>query len=128
MSIDENKEAVRRFLAAISKGGDIDQIDELVAPGYVNRGMGNVDLAGFKAMLATMPGATDVEINDVLGEGDAVVLRSTMSITLGTGQTLSARALTFYHLANGKILEDDTMTTPDLSQILGSTIPATAGA
>ncbi len=128
MSTDENKQVVRRFLAAISKGGDIDQIDELVAPGYVNRGMGNVDLAGFKTMLATMPGATDVEINDVLGEGDAVVLRSTMSITLGTGQTLSARAMTFYRLANGKILEDDTMTTPDLTQILSSMIPATAGA
>jgi hypothetical protein len=29
----------------------MDLIDELVAPNYVNRGMGNVDLAGFKAML-----------------------------------------------------------------------------
>ena len=124
MSIDENKQVVRRFLAAISKGGDIDQIDELVAPGYVNRGMGNVDLAGFKAMLATMPGATDVEINDVLGEGDAVVLRTSMSITLGTGKTISARAMTFYRLADGKIVEDDTITTPDLTQLLGSTIPA----
>ncbi len=127
MSTDENKQTVRRFLAAISKGGDTDQIDRLVAPGYVNRGMGNLDLAGFKAMLATMPAATDVEINDLLGEGDGVVLRSTMSITLGTGETLSARALTFYRLANGKIVEDDTMTTPDLTQILGSAIPATAG-
>ena len=126
MSIDENKAVVRRFLTAISSGGNIDLIDELVAPNYVNRGMGNVDLAGFKAMLSGMQGASDFAIDDLVAEGDAVVLRSTMNITLGSGQKISARAITFYRLAGGRIVEDDTMTTPDLAQILGGQVPTLA--
>jgi ketosteroid isomerase-like protein len=127
MSIDENKMVVRRFLTAISSGGNIDLIDDLVAPNYVNRGMGNVDLAGFKAMLSGMQGASDVEIQDLVAEGDAVVVRTTMQISLASGRKVSARAITYYRLANGRIVEDDTMTTPDLSQLLGDTVPAQAG-
>ena len=59
-----------RFLREISSGGNLDRIDELVAPNYVNRGMGNVDLAGFKAMLSGMPAASDVEIEALVAEGD----------------------------------------------------------
>src|SRR5438105_12389486 len=86
MSIDENKAVVRRFLTAISSGGNIDLIDELVAPNYVNRGMGNVDLAGFKAMLSGMPAASDVEIEALVAEGYAVVLRATMNISVASGR------------------------------------------
>ena len=58
---------MRRFLREISSGGgNRDRIDELVAPNYVNRGMGNVDLAGFKAMLSGTPAASDVEIEDLV--------------------------------------------------------------
>jgi ketosteroid isomerase-like protein len=127
VSIDENKDVVRRFLTAISSGGNIDLIDELVAPHYVNRGMGNVDLAGFKAMLSGMQGATDFAIEDLVAEGDAVVVRSTMNITLPGGKRVSARAITYYRLANGRIVEDDTMTTPDLTQLLGDSMPGSAG-
>lgn len=119
MSIDENKAVVRRFLAAIASGGNIDLVDQLVAPNYVNRGMGNVDLAGLKAMLSGMQGASEFEIEDLVAEGDAVVLRGTMKITLGSGKKVAARNITFYRLAEGKIVEDDTMTTPALTQLLG---------
>lgn len=128
MSVVKNKEVVRRFLEAISSGGNIDLIDELVAPNYVNRGMGNVDLAGFKTMLLGMQGASDVVIEDLIAENDAVVMRSTMHITLAGGEKLSVRAITFYRFADGRIVEDDTMTTPDLAQILGGEVPAQAGA
>lgn len=127
MSIDENKAVVRRFLTAISSGGNIDLIDTLVAPNYVNRGLGNVDLAGFKAMLSGMQGASDVEIQDLVAEGDAVVARSTMHISLASGKKVSVRAITYYRLAGGRIVEDDTITTPDLTQLLGDAIPAPAG-
>ena len=127
MSIDENKAVVRRFLTAISSGGNIDLIDELVASNYVNRGMGNVDLAGFKAMLSGMQGASDFEIDDLVAEGDAVVLRITMHMTLAGGKKVSAQAITFYRLSDGRIVEDDTMTTPDLTQLLDDTLLAPAG-
>jgi len=122
----ENKDVVRRFLKEISSGGNLDAIDELVASNYVNRGMGNLDLAGFKAMLSGMQAASDVVIEDLVAEDDAVVLRSNMNITLGSGQKISARAITFYRLAGGRIVEDDTMTTPDLAQILGGQVPTLA--
>jgi SnoaL-like polyketide cyclase len=127
MSIDENKAVVRRFLTEISGGGNIDLIDQLVAPNYVNRGLGNVDLAGFKAMISGMQAASDVAIEDLVAEGDAVVVRATMNITLAGGRKVSARAITYYRLEDGKIVEDDTMTTPDLAQLLGGTTPATGG-
>ena len=75
-----------RFLREISSGGNLDRIDELVAPNYVNRGMGNVDLAGFKAMLSGMPAASDVESEALVAEGDAVVLRAIMNISLASGR------------------------------------------
>jgi len=118
---------VPRFLREISSGGNLYRIDELVAPNYVNRGMGNVDLAGFKAMLSGMPAASDVEIEDLVAEGDSVVLRATMNISLASGRKVSARAITYYRLAGGRIVEDDTMTTPDLTQLLGGTMPTSAG-
>jgi ketosteroid isomerase-like protein len=127
MSIDENKAVVRRFLTAISSGGNLDLIDDLVAPSYLNRGMGNIDLAGFKAMLSGMQSASDLDIEDLVAEGDAVVVRSTMRINLVSGRKVSARAITLYRLAEGRIVEDDTMTTPDLTQLLSDTVPAPAG-
>jgi ketosteroid isomerase-like protein len=127
MSTDENKQTVRRFLREIASGGNLDMIDDLVAPNYVNRAMGNVDLAGFKTLLSGMQGASDVQIDDLVAEGDAVVSRSSMNVTLATGKRVAVRAITYYRLAGGKIVEDDTMTTPDLTQLLGGALPATAG-
>ena len=124
---EENKQVVRRFLREISSGGDLDRIDDLVAPNYVNHALGDVDLAGFKAMLSGMQAASEVKTEDLIAEDDAVVSRSTMKITLASGKTVSVRAITYYRLAGGRIVEDDTMTTPDLAQLLGSTLPATAG-
>ena len=51
METEHNKDVVRRFITEVLVGGQIDRIDELVAPNYVNRAFG-VDLAAFKGMLA----------------------------------------------------------------------------
>lgn len=127
MSTDENKRTVRRFLSEIASGGNINVIDDLVAPNYVNRAMGNVDLAGFKTLLSGMQAASDVQIDDIVAEGDTVVSRSSMNVTLASGEKVAVRAITYYRLADGKIVEDDTMTTPDLAHLLGGAIPAMAG-
>ncbi|HZS15120.1 MAG TPA: nuclear transport factor 2 family protein [Candidatus Dormibacteraeota bacterium] len=126
MSAVENKEVVRRFLKEISAGGNLDLIDQLVAPDYTNRGLGNVDLAGFKRLLGGMQAASDVVIEDLVAEDDAVVVRSSMKVAVAGGEELTVRAITFYRLAGGRIVEDDTLTTPDLSQILGGSAPVLA--
>ena len=128
MSVDENKAVVRRFLGAISRGGDLELIDELLSPTYVNRGMGNIDRAGLKAMLSGMEAASDVEIGELIAEHDSVVARTTMNVTLASGKKVAVRAITYYRLADGQIVEDDTMTTPDLAQILVDSVPAQASA
>ena len=114
-------------MTEILAGGNLDLIDELCAPNYVNTAMGGTDLAGFKAMLAGMAAALPerrMDIQDLVAEGDAVVARFASEMTDTTGKKHSFRGLTYYRLADGKIVEDDPITTPDLMQELGPLMPA----
>jgi predicted ester cyclase len=127
MSTEQNKAIVRRFVTEILTGNNLGLADELMAPGYVNRATG-ADLAGFKQMLGGLRSVlTDIEydMDDLVAEGDAVVARWKMEATNnGSGKRLSARGLTYYRLANGKIVEDDPISTPDLIQVLASQMTA----
>ncbi len=121
MATDNNKDIVRRFIEEVLAGGKLDQIDELAAPGYVNRAFG-VGLEAFKGMLAGLSAALPdrwFNIEDLVAEGDAVVARYTAEMRDGSGKTISFRGLTFYRLTGGKIVEDDPITTPDLAQEIG---------
>ena len=121
-STDQNKAVVRRFITEVLVGGHVDLVDDLLAAKYVNRGMGGMDRAGFKAWLtaaAAGPGGRR-EIEDRGAEGYSVVARSTYAITLATGEKITARGLTYYGLADGRIVEDNPITTPDLMQVFGA--------
>jgi ketosteroid isomerase-like protein len=121
VSAEQNKAVVRRFMTEVLAGGDTDPVDELLAPNYVNRATGS-DLTAFKAMLAGMAAAVPTrkfEIEDVVAEGDAVVVRYTSEMTDATGKAMSMRGLTYYRLADGRIVEDDPITTPDMAQLVG---------
>ncbi len=121
MAADNNKDVVRRFIEEVLAGGKLDQIDELVAPGYVNRAFG-VGLEAFKGMLAGLSAALPdrwFNIEDLVAEGDAAVARYTAEMRDESGKTISFRGLTFYRLTGGKIVEDDPITTPDLAQEIG---------
>jgi predicted ester cyclase len=126
-STEQNKAIVRRFMTEVLQGRDLDLIDDVLAPNYVNRAMGGADRAGFKAMLAGMGAViTDMrfDIVDLVAEGDAVVARFTSEMTLASGKRIDARGLTYYGLANGKIVEDDPIETPDLTETLAALMPA----
>jgi predicted ester cyclase len=126
MSTEQNKAVVRRFITEVLVGGNVDLVDELLAANYVNLGMRGVDRAGFKAFLTVAsagPGGR-MEIKDLVAEGDAVVARFTYEITLPTGEQVTARGLTYYALADGRIVEDDPITTPDLTQVFADQMPA----
>lgn len=136
MSTEQNKAIVRRFMTEVLATGNTDLVDELLAPDYRNRTY-NTDRAGFKPLLGGMRSAIPdlhFEIQELVAEGDAVVARFTTGGTntgslMGmppTGKSFSARGLTYYRLANGKIVEDDPITTPDLMQVLGIPAPETA--
>jgi steroid delta-isomerase-like uncharacterized protein len=136
MSTEQNKAVVRRFITEVLTGRNVALADELLAPDYVNRSL-NADLAGFKGYLATIKGAFSdlrLEIHELVAEGDAVVARYTMEGTITgsmmgvapSGKKVSARGLTYYRLVNGKIVEDDPFSSPDLAQALGIPTPAAA--
>ena len=121
MTTDQNKDVVRRFIREVLSGGRLDRVDELCAPGYVNRAFG-ADLPAFKQMLAGLAAALPerhVDVEELIAEGNAVVARFTLEMRDPAGKTISVRGLTYYRLADGKIVEDDPITTPDLTQALG---------
>ena len=127
MSTEQNKAVVRRFISEFLADGKLAAIDEVLGPSYVNRALG-ADLAAFKGFL---PGISALpvrrfDIQGLVAEGDAVVARYTMEMGNTAGETVSARGLTYYRLADGKIVEDDPITTPDLVQELRKLMPGPA--
>ena len=124
MAADQNKDVVRRFITEVLSGGQLDRADELLAPNYVNRAFG-VDLPAFKEMLAglaaTLPDRR-FDVEELIAEADAVVARFTCEMRDPGGKTVSVRGLTYYRLADGRIVEDDPITTPELTRELGPLI------
>jgi predicted ester cyclase len=87
------------------------------------------NLAAFKGMLPGFAAALPdrrFDIEGLVAEGDAVVARFTMEMTNTAGQKSTVRGLTYYRLADGRIVEDDPITTPDLMLELSSLMPAPA--
>lgn len=126
MTADQNKDVIRRFIKEVLTAGDLDRIDDLLAPNYVNRAF-DADLAAFKAMLAGLATAVPerhYDIEELVAEGDAVVARFAGEMTDVTGKTVALRGLTYYRLADGRIVEDDPFSTPDLAQELGALLAA----
>lgn len=69
MSVERNKAAIRRFVDEVRNKGNVDVLDELAAP-HVREEM--------KAVARGLHAAFDpyaVEVVDLVGEGDTVVLR-----------------------------------------------------
>ena len=123
MSTEQNKAVVRRFLAEVLAGGDLAALDELLAPSYHNPVMGGMDRAGFKAMLPALRTViSDMRFDsiDLVAEGDAVIARYTSTMTLATGKKIETRGMTYYRLADGRIVEDDPIQSPDPTQELAA--------
>ncbi len=88
MSVEENKALTRRFYTEVVNQGNLDLIDELVADDFVEHdqvpglpaGGPAAVKAAFEMFLAGFP---DLQIaaDDMIAEGDKVVVRGTMSGT-----------------------------------------------
>ena len=136
MSTEENKTIVRRFMTEILQNGNIELIDQICAPNYVNRltGQGIESFKQIGGLMRTAIPDYKVTIENLVAEGDQVVARFTMTGTITgsvmgskpSGKAISVRGLTYYRLANGKIVEDDPITNQDLLQLLGIKMPVAA--
>jgi hypothetical protein len=125
MSTEQNKAIVRRFMSELFADGKPGVIDEVLGPSYVNRALG-ADLEAFRGFLpeiTSLP-VRRLDIEDLVAEGDAVVARFTLELGNAAGETVSARGMTYYRLANGRIVEDEPITTPDLVQELRKLLPS----
>jgi len=129
MSTEHNKAVVRRFMTEFLAEGKLAAIDEMLAPSYMNRTLG-ADREAFKSFLPALSAlpVRRFTIEELIAEGDSVVARFTMDMGNAAGETVSARGLTYYRLAGGKIVEDEPITTPDLVQELQKLLPSTATA
>jgi ketosteroid isomerase-like protein len=105
-------------------------VDDLLAPNYVNAMMPGLDLASFKAGamgMASVIRESHADELTLIAEGDEVVARFNYQVTLNNGKVLSARLLSYFRLDNGKIVENDPMTSPDVFQeIAGLMTPPVA--
>jgi predicted SnoaL-like aldol condensation-catalyzing enzyme len=126
MTNDRNKVIVRKFIQEVLGKGNIDLIDELLAPDYVNPSMSVTNRTGFKAVVsglkASMP-ERDFEIANLVAEGDSVIFRGNMNVTLASGKKVSARVITYYRLVDGKIVEDEPISTPPMTELLAGMMP-----
>jgi predicted SnoaL-like aldol condensation-catalyzing enzyme len=117
-SIEQNKAVVRRFMTEVLQGGNLDLVDEILSPDYINTTMGNVDRKAFKGMLAALKSAgLTFTIKELVAEGDAVVARFTIELSQA-GEKKTAQGLTYYRVVNGQITVDEPLSSPDLAGLL----------
>ena len=119
VSAEESKATMRRYLDVFEQG-NIDLLDELLAPDYVNRTPATPDLPtgpeGVKGVVTMFRSAIPdlrVIVEDMIAEGDKVAVRYTLEGThegelFGvppTGQRLSIKSMTVERVSDGKIRE-----------------------
>jgi steroid delta-isomerase-like uncharacterized protein len=118
MSAETNKALVRRFYEEIDRG-NIDALDELVDPDYLNHAPPPFPVSpgreglkeAFRMFWTATPGRHEIE--DMVAEGDKVVTRMTAYGTHtgdlpgipATGASLTMTAIAIHRIADGKLIE-----------------------
>lgn len=120
MSLEENKAIVRHWFEQVRNKWNLDLIDELVAPNYVeHRRLGEVHFQGpeeLKQMWVraqTVVPDWHVTIEDMIAEGDKVAVRLSSSATHTfewqgippTGKQVTGAGIDIFRIAGGKIVE-----------------------
>ena len=134
MSAEESKAIVRRFWG-VWEEGNIDLVDELLAPDYINHTPATPDqptgpegVKGVVAMFRSGMPDLRVVIEDMIAEGDKVAVRYTLEGThegelFGvppTGQRLSIKSISVERVSAGKVREHWRVTDSlDMMQQLG---------
>lgn len=141
MSVEQNKVLVRQFVEEVFNRGNMIKIDEFMAPDFVEReelppGIppGREGVKMMTTMLRSAFPDFKATIDDLLAEGDKVVIRQTWSGTqkgefMGippTGRSVSFGVIDVIRFSGGKAVEHwGLMDSMSLMQQLGA-IPAPA--
>ncbi len=131
MTAQQNKLIVRRFFEEVFNQRKLDLIEEFIAPGYINHnslspiagpeGVRRINAAEFEAF-------PDIQttIEDIIAEGDRVVIRCTDHFTRASdGAKMLLPWIEIIRLENGKAVEgwfeaDSTPMRADLTTALSS--------
>jgi len=117
MSTEGNKEIVRRYNDEAYNRGNVDIIDELVAPecrlGGASRQEYKISIAQTHAAMPDL----HLQIGEMLAEGDLVAMKWTVTATAGHGDPspqvwpastpFTFSGITIYTVRDGKIIKDD---------------------
>jgi steroid delta-isomerase-like uncharacterized protein len=119
MSAEQNKTLVRRFVDEVQSGSNIDAIDELCSPEFVNHSAPPrvpSNREGVKQVTAMFRQAfpdSYFTVEDMIAEGDKVATRKTFHGThqgefMGippTGQQVSIRLIDIVRIVDGRVVE-----------------------
>jgi predicted ester cyclase len=118
MSIEQNKATARRFYDEVIGKGNLEVIDQIISPGFVDHDGNNPtqDIAGVKQFLAMARSAfpdISAKVEDVIAEGDRVVARVAVAGThrgefMGTpptGKHVRFTCIDILRCADGKAVE-----------------------
>jgi predicted SnoaL-like aldol condensation-catalyzing enzyme len=111
MPTEENKAIIRRLVEVALNQGKLAIVDELFAADFVDRSTPDQPPgpAGVKAYIAQVrAGFPDlrVRIDDLIAEGDKVVIRTTWRGTRQPGEQRARTLIQIFRLADGKIAEE----------------------
>jgi steroid delta-isomerase-like uncharacterized protein len=118
MSTDENKRLVKRFIDEVFGQGQLESIDELVAPDFVSHTFGFTDDGRTKLRAATErvhSSLSDVDfaVEDLIAEEDRVAVLLTAGATVvdefmgvpAAGKSYSIGEIHWFRLVDGRIVE-----------------------
>ena len=119
MSAEENKALVRRFVDEVQSGGNIDLIDEICSPEFVNHSAPPglpADCEGIKILTNMFRGAfpdSYFTVEDMIAEGDKVATRKTFHGThegesMGippSGKTVTIGLIDLVRISEGMVVE-----------------------
>jgi SnoaL-like domain len=105
VSDEENFELVRRF-NQVAGGGDLDVLEELLAPDFVAHGLGSEVHGpdGWRQLILAGRdefGESESGIDELIGNGDLVAERWWIRADAGT-----RRGITMHRIVDGKLQED----------------------
>jgi len=118
--MEQNKATARRWSLELWGHGNLAVADEIIAPDYVRHDPGDPfpargpeDVKRIVSMLRGMLPDLQIEVEDVIAEGDKVVSRYTVSATdtrgyMGmppTGKKIRTHGIQIFRFANSKIVE-----------------------
>ncbi|HEY7356953.1 MAG TPA: ester cyclase [Ktedonobacterales bacterium] len=111
MSSEENKAIIRRVIEEIINQGNLSAIDDLFASTFVDRSTPDQPPgpAGVKAFVSLMRARLPdlhIDIDDLIAEGDKVVIRTTWRGTQQSDAQVQRTMIQIFRLADGKIIEE----------------------